>query len=677
MPTESPRPEQPPADASEAAKDVAPPRRKPTTPPYRRLRAFAFDPLLSTQLDTAGINQVVMQVNWEDPLGPGPVGEYLEVVDYDPAAGCFYDPVDLNALHPLATDGLAPSEGNPGFHQQMVYAVAMTTIHHFETALGRKAQWALGDGEDDQQSPEFVRRLRIYPHALREANAYFSPAKQALLFGYFPASSSDAGRNLPGGTVFTCLSHDVIAHETTHALLHGLRPHYLEETNPDILAFHEAFADIVALLQHFTFPEVLRKQIAATRGDLGLENILGQLARQFGEAVGYHGALRDAIGQVDPQTKKWVPLQPDPSAYQRTFEPHARGALLVAAVFDGFLTIYRNRIADLLRVATGGTGILPAGNIHPDLVNRLAQEASRAARHVLTMCIRALDYCPPVDLTFGEYLRALITADYELVHDDDLNYRLAMVEAFRRRGLFPSNVRSLAPDSLLWTSLDDRPELEKLMIRFRDHAPPLLRVLNDWRFVELTGPDPGRIVSDRTDPRKDAFEYEMNVVRRAIRDWFEAIRRGAELDLQELTGLALAPDAPRCMDRRDGRPAYQIRPVRPSRRVGPDGQLEQILVVELTQQRPGFLDPDLQARSDREGVPENVETDFTFRGGCTLIFNLETAMPRFVIHKGILSEDRRSRRREYLTRTRSAGLSAIYFGRGGHDEPFALVHRNI
>ena len=66
------------------------------------------------------------------------------------------------------------------------------------------------------------------------------------------------------------------------------------------------------------------------------------------------------------------------------------------------------------------------------------------------MCIRALDYCPPVDLTFGEYLRALITADYDLVRDDDRGYRIALIEAFRRRGIFPDDVRTLSEDSLRW-----------------------------------------------------------------------------------------------------------------------------------------------------------------------------------------------------------------------------------
>ena len=63
-------------------------------------------------------------------------------------------------------------------------------------------------------------------------------------------------------------------------------------------------------------------------------------------------------------------------------------------------------MADLRRIATKGTGILPEGDIHPDLAKRFADEAVKAAGRVLTICIRAIDYLPPVDITFGDYLRA-------------------------------------------------------------------------------------------------------------------------------------------------------------------------------------------------------------------------------------------------------------------------------
>jgi hypothetical protein len=86
-------------------------------PPFRRLNAYAFDPSLSIQLENVALNRVVLQVPWEvdpdskrDMLQPGPVGEYLAVVDIDPPSQCFYAPVDLNNPYLLARDGLPPAE---------------------------------------------------------------------------------------------------------------------------------------------------------------------------------------------------------------------------------------------------------------------------------------------------------------------------------------------------------------------------------------------------------------------------------------------------------------------------------------------------------------------------------------------------------------------------------------
>src|SRR5258705_6565263 len=165
---------------------------EPTAPTHRLLRGYAFDPSMTTKLETALVSEIMYKVPWED-LSPGPIGEYVEVVDYDPPSGCFYVPVDLNDARVLAQNGLAPSEGNPQFHQQMVYAVAMTTIDRFERALGRKAFWTDRYPKKETTASEpstsfdglYVPRLRIYPHALRMANAYYSRNKGSLLFGYF------------------------------------------------------------------------------------------------------------------------------------------------------------------------------------------------------------------------------------------------------------------------------------------------------------------------------------------------------------------------------------------------------------------------------------------------------------------------------------------------------------
>ncbi len=631
-------------------------------PPFRRLRAYAFDPSLSMQLENAPVNMVTMKVPWEfdpetgkDILQPGPVGEYLEVVDVDPASGCFYAPVNLNQTFLLAQDGLAPSEGNPQFHQQMAYAVAMTTIRNFERALGRIAFWSphcsVGTNGQGQEmlTETYVQRLRIYPHALREANAYYSPEKKALLFGYFPASSSDPRYHLPGGTVFTCLSHDIVAHETTHALLDGMHRRFEEANNPDVLAFHEAFADIVALFQHFSFPEVLLHQIARARGDLASENLLSQLAQEFGQATGSHGALRDALGKFD-ENGIWQPKKPDPKELDSTSEPHARGSLLVAAIFDAFVSIYKSRIADLLRIATSGTGVLPAGQLHPDLVNRMASEAAKSAQHVLNMCIRALDYCPPVDLTFGDYLRALITADFDLVRDDDLGYRIALVEAFRQWGIYPLDVRSLSIDNLRWQEPTD-PEFHPRMLPM---VQKLRGMIQEWN---LTG------------RREEVYEV-FRQKRAALHEWLNKWLKGADGRLQDLLKLDLSkPDT-----------RFEVHSLRPARRVGPDGELLVDLVIEITQQKAGYFDAGIQDQVDNKGMNPAPPADFAFRGGCTLLVDPVTSRVRYCIYKNILSANRLERQRQFLmggSGGTSDSLRAIYFRDAAQKEPFAFLHRSV
>jgi len=602
-------------------------------PIHRRLRVYSFDPSMATQLATALINQATIKVPWEEGLQPGPIGEYLEVIDYDPASGCFYAPVDLNEAHALAQDGLAPSEGNPQFHQQMVYAVAMRTIRNFEKALGRLALWSPRE--------EFVARLRVYPHAMREANAYYSPEKKALLFGYFPASARTPGTNLPEGLVFTCLSHDIIAHETTHALLDGIHWRFIEPSNPDMLAFHEAFADIVALFQHFSLPEVLRHQIAKTRGDLASQSLLGELAQQLGQAIGQHGALRSAIGAINPKTGNWKPLQPDPNAYENTLEPHDRGAILVATIFDAFLAIYRSRIADLLRIATGGTGVLQAGEIHPDLVNRLADEAAKAAQQVLTICIRALDRCPPVDLTFGDYLRALITADSDAVPEDERGYRIAFIEAFRRRGIYPHDVRTLSVDSLRWRGPSEDPAKE-VRIQF---VQRLSREEKLWGFCRS---------------RAGAFEG-MKQTRAKLHNYM-------------VQGLSADPDV---LARIEPSLPFEVHSLRPSLRMGPEGESISQWIIEITQGRREYLDGQPGPTGEQF---DRSRPHFTFRGGSTWIVDAETGLVRYVVEKRMASKARLERHRNYLNEVAGRSLRATYSGAlgfGRQAEPFAVLHREF
>jgi hypothetical protein len=396
-------------------------------PDRRQLRTFAFDPM-STRLSGRFL---ALNVPFEADLRPGPDGSLVQVVDFDAPRNQWYEPVNLNDPAVLAQDGLRPAEGDPRAHQQIVYAVATSVIERFERFVGRRFRWRSSQ------------KLRLVPHAFEGRNAFFDPERRAVLFGYYRADRRDPGPNLPGQVVFTCLSTDIIAHEVTHAILHRLRQYYSEPTNADVFAWHEAFADLVALFQHFVHRDVVIDAVAATSGDLRKNSGLLELAREFGESTGRGAALRSAIG-----------TERTPDRFRSATEPHERGACFVAAVFDAYLDSYQTSIADLLRIATGGSGILPEGQLYPDLVERVADEAVRNADRLLGMVVRAVDYLPVVDVRLGDVVRAIVTADRALYPDDAINLRGNLVEALRRRGIYPDHVASLTDEALAWPIVD-------------------------------------------------------------------------------------------------------------------------------------------------------------------------------------------------------------------------------
>lgn len=666
--------------------------------PFRCLRGYAFDPSMSLDIDVAEINEITYKIPWEDKLLKGPEGEYIKVIDRDPSSDAVYLPVNLNDPEILANDGLDPTIGNPQFHQQMVYAVAMNTIVNFEKAIGRKVQWspvAVNIKVNGKliRVHQFVRKLLIYPHALRDANAYYSSDRKALLFGYFNSTPLSADLQMPGSVVFSCLSHDIIAHETAHAILDGIFPQYMEQTHPDVGAFHEAFGDLVALFQHFTFPEVLENQIAKTRGRFDAENLLGKLAVEFGIASGSYGSLRDSIGTMDG--KKWTRATPNLDDYLQKFEPHDRGSILVAAVFDAFITIYNKRSEDLIRIATNGSGLLPEGRLGTDLIKRLAREASKAASHVLTMCIRALDYCPPIDINFGDYLRAIITADVELVPDDPRSYRIAFIEAFRKRGIYPEGLMNLSVETLTYTA-EELPEdfkeftetLREFLIEFKNHIAyetSRRKIFNiTKRFISST--------------QWKGYVEGTEEIRTGLHDliYREVIKKKKRSEsFEKLTGLVFSGafgklDIER--SRFNTGPGIEIHDVRINNRISPNGTIQNQAII-IFGQRCGVRVKYDEKKDDYEisTYPksqhnEEEEGAFVFRGGATLVFDLNTCELKHVISKPILDPaepggtnfDYKPNRSRAIMQYRS--LYGDYSELSGFDktknsvEPFAHIH---
>lgn len=514
----------------------------PIGPAARRpLQVYAFDPTLAGRFGNALTTSTLYE-----PLKPGPLGERIAVVDYDGSTKTYYTPVDLDDPNILVRGGLEPAEADPRFHQQMVYAVATETLERFERALGRRVHWHRIDKDLPAGT---LNRLYLFPHAMVQANAFYSRHAHGILFGYFRTTDHTDAEVLPGQTIFTCLSHDIIAHETTHAIVDGIRTYFMEPTNIDVPAFHEAFADLAALFRHFSHKEALISAIQQTGGrlyapmlardgekrskhptiqlDIQQDNPLIELARQFGQVNGARGGLRSAIG-TPPSAQDIVTKT----------EPHARGSILVAAVFDAYFTIYMQKTKPLFQVFRANGGADHTVDLPQPLAELLTSTASHCADLFFGVCARALDYCPPVDVTFGDFLRALLTADADLFPSDTDGVRYAIMQAFRLRGIFPEDAEFFSEGSLCW------PELPE------DKLPPV---------SGLVFGDPNGLTIEEQNKNGP-------ILRKYAKDHAEE--------------LGLSKDAP-----------IRVPSFHPMFRTGEDGSLKTDMVVEMIQKRDVAMDP--------------------------------------------------------------------------------------
>lgn len=388
--------------------------------PTRQFTVLAQDPAVRGPGGRALTTRVTLPA---ERLEAGPKGHRVHVIDFDASSGRYYAPraTDLEQDPYRDVTDLSRLVGDPYFHQQNAYAIVMATLAEFQAALGRQVAWGF-------DSP--AHQIKVAPHAFADANAYYSRESESLCFGYF---TGDTGR-----TVYTCLSHDIVAHETSHALLDGLRNFYLYPSHVDQAAFHEGFSDVVALLSVLKSSELLEHSLAAVSDRRNLirsaslsraaleDNVLMKLGDEFGREL---SAVRgDAL-------RHSIRLRPSPGLLdQEEFqEPHRRGEILAAAVMGCFLRVWERRLD-------------PLGRDRHLALNRavVAGEGATAAGQLLRIVIRALDYLPPVDMTFPDYLSAILTADQQLYPNDSrYRYRDVFREVFAAFGIKPA----VNPDS--------------------------------------------------------------------------------------------------------------------------------------------------------------------------------------------------------------------------------------
>jgi hypothetical protein len=388
--------------------------------PTRQMTVIAQDP--SVRRD-GKIVMATIDLPAED-LDAGPIGYRVQIVDFDSTEREFHGQHDLPATvreEPKAwRDGDPRIERDYRFHAQNTYVLVMKTLARFEFALGRRIPWSFR-----------THQLKVAPHGMADANAFYSPEAEGLVFGYFKGAS--------GKKVYTCLSHDIVVHETTHALIDALRERYMDPSNPDQAAFHEGFSDVIALLSVFSQPEVVEHLLLGEDKQTSQEKLIDRAkvmpdslkkSALFGLADQMGDELEGVRGRPLRSSAK-LPRDPTLKDTPEFLEAHRRGELLVAAIMHGFIEAWSGRVL--------GSGLEDQKSFP---LRRVAQEGADIADTLATMWIRAIDYMPPVHLRFGDALTAALTADQE-VRPDDSRYELRkhMRESFAAFGFEPASPR--------------------------------------------------------------------------------------------------------------------------------------------------------------------------------------------------------------------------------------------
>ncbi|CAN7543109.1 hypothetical protein [Massilia sp. LjRoot122] len=289
------------------------------------------------------------------------------------------DPVEPNALGDFVTQ-----PDTPQFDAVHTFAVVRQTLTMYQRALlaaglDMPLPWQWNTSMD-------TRPLAVYPYGLPNVmNAFYSRTQACLKFGDFIPPGEGGAQLGESARVYTCRSFDIVAHETAHAVLDGLKPQWLlADAPPQTGGLHEAFGDLTAIFLALSQLDQCEAVVAQTRAHLHDKTYLADIAEQFGMALGGASSLRNADNDL--------------TLSQAGTQVHAISQVFTGAMYDVLADMFayeRNPLLDdcaavLHRVAAYLRGLLLRALIaapdsaasYVDVVNqmlRIVQEDGKPA----------------------------------------------------------------------------------------------------------------------------------------------------------------------------------------------------------------------------------------------------------------------------------------------------------
>lgn len=308
----------------------------------------------------------------------GPISNRVAVLDFD-EEGKLRKGVGLVPAQGRTKANYGKFNGmdvhHDSFVQANVFGIVYRTLEMFEEEdnLGRPVEWAF-------DAPQ----LLVVPRAGEWGNAFYQRDSRSLQFFYFSSEKKI------GETIFTSLSHDIVAHETGHAILDGIAPDLYHAVSPQSLALHEAIADLTALAMSFRSRELSRTVLEQTGGHIENTTAFSTIANEFGTHLNAESYLRPLRNLKNDKKLTSGSLRTD---------PHHLSEVLTGGLYEVMIKIYEKWLARRMaeknhdRLQASGFSLFAAG-----------EQFKR-------MVFRALDYLPPGDVSFADYGRAVIASD--------------------------------------------------------------------------------------------------------------------------------------------------------------------------------------------------------------------------------------------------------------------------
>jgi len=282
-------------------------------------------------------NQVITSQNNEPNATFAAQGNIIYLLN-DPSTPDLIDTIaipDPPKVHPpfkvLGFTGKSGKFGSEEWHSAQVHTVVCKTLEVMQRSFQQPVNKWPG-----------TRVLAIHPRSGVDLNAYYD--RRNLHFFY----AQDPKTHNP---VFSSLSVDVVAHELGHGLLDIIRPDLWSMQAIEAWSYHEAWADIIAMMGVMQSGTMLEKVLTENDNDFSKPSAVSRLAEEMGTAI-YHytkgedgrepGALRNAINEFKYTNPEKLPTSAPDNKLAN--ECHSFGRVFLGAYYEFMYKVFQKEI---------------------------------------------------------------------------------------------------------------------------------------------------------------------------------------------------------------------------------------------------------------------------------------------------------------------------------------------